>query len=104
MTCLKTKNTPTLRQQLREAAEQLDLPEGMLQGQPLLTWDGDLQLMIERHRGIIEYGEECIRVAAKDYTIRILGQRMHLSAMDRSSIRIRGRIHSVCYEYWGAPC
>ncbi len=104
MKCLKEQKKPTLRQQIREAAEQLDLPEGFLYGQPLLTWDGDLQLMIERHRGITEYGEQRICVAAKDYTICIAGERMHLTAMDRGGIRIRGRIFSVTYQYRSDLC
>lgn len=101
MTCLKSDKTQktTFRQQIREAAEQLDLPEGFLHGQPLLTLDGDLQLMVERHLGITEYGEQRICIAAKDYTIQIQGDRMHLTAMDRESIRIRGRIVSVGYLY-----
>jgi len=89
----------TFRQQIREAAEQLDLPEGFLHGQPLLTLDGDLQLLVERHSGITEYGEQQICIAAKNYTIRIRGERMHLSAMDQACIRIRGHIFSVDYLY-----
>ena len=89
----------TFRQQIREAAEQMDLPEGFLHGQPLLTLDGDLQLMVERHLGITEYGQERICIAAKDYTIQIQGDRMHLTAMDKDSIRIRGHIVSVGYLY-----
>lgn len=101
MTCLKTDKTPkpTFRQQIRQAAEQMDLPEGFLHGQPLLTLDGDMQLMVERHLGITEYGEERICIAAKDYTIQIQGDRMHLTAMDKDSIRIRGRIIGISYLY-----
>ncbi len=90
---------PSLRQQIRDAARQMDLPEGFGQGKPLLTWDGDLQLLIERHQGITEYGEERICVAARSYTIQVMGQRMHLTAMDKGSICIRGQIHNVCYLY-----
>ena len=89
----------TLRSRLREAAEQMDLPEGMLSGQPQLTLDGDLQLLIERHLGIVEYGTECIRVASKNYTIEVRGLRMYLIAMDGDSVRIRGQIMSVSYCY-----
>ncbi len=106
MACLKEQKRlrPTFRQQIREAAEQLDLPEGFLHGQPLLTWDGDVQLMVERHLGITEYGEERICIAARDYLIEICGRRMHLTAMDRGSIRIRGRIMGVRYVYRSEPC
>ena len=89
----------TFRQRIREAAEQLDLPDGFLSGQPLLTLDGDLQLMVERHLGITEYGQERICIAAKAYTIQVQGMRMHLTAMDKDSIRIRGHITGVTYLY-----
>ncbi len=106
MTCLKPdkmKKT-AFRQQIREAAEQMDLPEGFLHGKPLLTLDGDLQLMVERHLGITEYGEQRICIAAKGYTIQIQGERMHLTAMDKESIRIRGRIFSIGYLYREELC
>jgi len=94
----KTKKV-SFRQQIRKAAEQMDLPEGFMHGQPLLTLDGDIQLMVERHLGITEYGEQRICIAAKDYTIQILGERMRLTAMDKESIRIRGHIVSLGYLY-----
>ena len=95
------KTGKTLRSRLREAAEQLDLPEGMLSGQPQLTLDGDLQLLVERHLGIVEYGTERIRIAAKPYTVEVTGERLHLVAMDGDNVRIRGRIHGVSYLYEG---
>ena len=44
MTCLKAQKEqrPSLRQRIRAAAEQMDLPDGMTYGQPQLTLDGDL--------------------------------------------------------------
>ena len=106
MTCLKPDKMKkmTFRQQIREAAEQMDLPEGFLHGKPLLTLDGDLQLMVERHLGITEYGEQQICIAAKEYNIQIQGERMHLTAMDKESIRIRGRIFSIGYLYREELC
>ena len=81
------------------AAEQVDLPEGMLRGLPQITLDGDLQLLIERHRGITEYGTQRIRIATKSFTVELTGKDMHLVAMDRENIRIRGRITGVQYLY-----
>ena len=86
-----------LKARIRAAAEQLDVPEGMLRGLPQLTLDGDGQLLEERHLGIVEYGAQRIRIAAKEMTIEVLGSDLHLTAMDRDSIRIRGRIASVAY-------
>ncbi len=94
---MKMQQRETLRQRIRTAAEQMDLPEGMLHGMPQIILDGDLQLLIERHMGIIEYGTERIRIAAKKNTIEIIGEKMYLVAMDRDSIRIRGTIQCVQY-------
>lgn len=104
MTCLKTKPRVSLRQRLRLAAEQLDLPEGFLQGEPMLTLDGDRSMMIERHRGIVEYGEERICIAARGYSIEVQGERLRLTAMDGESIHISGRIIGVCYHWQEASC
>ena len=54
---------------------------------------------MERHHGIAEYGTQRIRIASKDFTIEVQGERMQLVAMDRDSIRIRGHIVSVGYLY-----
>lgn len=81
------------------AAEQWDLPEGMMAGLPQLTLDGDMQLLVERHRGIVEYGDQCIRIAAKGFTIEITGQQLYLVALDQDCVRIRGRILGVNYRY-----
>ena len=85
------------RARIQAAAQQLDVPEGMLRGLPQLTLDGDGQLLVERHRGIVEYGSRRIRIAAKEMTVEVLGDDLHLTAMDRDSIRIRGRISAVAY-------
>ena len=94
---MKPEQRETLRQRIRMAAEQMDLPEGMLRGMPQIILDGDLQLLIERHLGIIEYGTDRICIAARKYTIEITGESMYLLAMDRESIRIRGIIRCVRY-------
>ncbi|MBR5537367.1 MAG: YabP/YqfC family sporulation protein [Clostridia bacterium] len=82
---------------IRAAAEQLDVPVGMLRGLPQLTLDGDGQLLVERHRGIVEYGTERIRIAAKEMTVEVLGSGLRLTAMDRDSIRVCGRISAVAF-------
>ena len=91
------KQSQSLKARIRAAAEQLDVPDGMLRGLPQLMLDGDGQLLVERHRGIVEYGPQRIRIAAKEMTVEVLGSDLHLTAMDRDSIRIRGCIRTVAY-------
>lgn len=104
MTCLPSEEKNTLRHKIHCAAQRMDVPEGMLCGLPQLTLDGDLQLLIERHLGITEYGTNRILVASRRFTIEISGELMHLVAMDRDNIRIRGIIHGVRFIGEGTSC
>lgn len=99
MTCLKeaANGKETLRDKIHRAAEKMDLPEGMLCGLPQVTLDGDLQLLIERHQGITEYGTQRILITSQRFTIEVCGDDMYLVSMDRENIRIRGRIFGVRY-------
>lgn len=99
MACLKksTKPRETLRRRIQLAAQQLDLPEGMLAGQPQLTLDGKAQLLIEQHKGLLEYGEQEIRISARGMVIQVQGNHLYLAAMDQDAIRIRGTILGVRY-------
>ena len=91
------KQSQGWRDRIHAAAQQLDVPEGMLRGLPQLTLDGNGQLLMERHRGIVEYGSHRIRIAAKEMTVEVQGSDLHLTAMDNDSIRIRGHITAVAY-------
>ena len=93
------KQKQGIKQRIRLAAEQLDLPEGMLSGMPQITLDGNLQLLVERHIGITEYGNDRIRIAEKSFIIEILGEGLHLVAMDSENIRVRGKIVAVNFLY-----
>lgn len=104
MTCLQSEEKITLRHKIHRAAQRLDVPEGMLCGLPQLTLDGDLQLLIERHQGITEYGTNRILIAARRFSIEISGEAMYLVAMDRDNIRIRGTIHGVRFVGGGDSC
>ncbi len=104
MTCLQSENKVTLRGRIQRAAQRMDVPEGMLYGLPQLTLDGDLQLLIERHQGITEYGTRRILIASRRFTIEISGESMYLVAMDRDNIRIRGTIHGVRFLGGDNPC
>ena len=82
------------RRCLREAAEELDLPQSVLTGQPSLTLDGG-EVEIHGHCGILQYAEEQICVAVKDGCIRVTGSGMTLTAMNAQTLRFSGVIASI---------
>ncbi|MEA5039480.1 MAG: YabP/YqfC family sporulation protein [Clostridiaceae bacterium] len=79
-----------LREALRRA-EELGVP---FSG-PLLTLEGDGALLLERHRGVIEYTDTRVVLAAGLYTLRVTGQGLTLTAMDAQAVRLRGRIDTL---------
>lgn len=82
------------RRQVREAAEQLDLPQSALTGMPRLELDGG-EVEIEGHQGILEYTDTQICVGVKGGMIRVIGAELTLTAMNRQALRFSGVIASI---------
>ncbi len=78
-----------------EIAERFDLPPEVLPGVPRLTLAGTRRALIENHRGLLEYGRECVEVNGGRVRLRLLGEDLELRAMDAGSILITGEIFSV---------
>ena len=82
------------RQQVRQAAETLDLPQSMLTGLPRLMWDGN-ELELQGRGSVLEYAPECIYVAVNDGCVRITGSEMQLTDLEKNAMRFRGRIVTI---------
>lgn len=82
------------RQRVRQAAEELDLPQSTLTGMPRLILDGG-EVEIQGHLGILEYTEERISVAVKGGSIRVIGSGMTLTAMSAGALRFSGMVVSI---------
>ena len=59
---------------------------------------GRERVLVEQHRGILAYGDECIRIGANFGTIRVDGADLRLCCMSRQQVVIRGRIDAVRTE------
>lgn len=79
-----------LKDVLRKA-EELGIP---FSG-PLLTVEGGGSLLLERHRGVIEYSDTRVVLATGLYTLRITGENLTMTAMDAQAVRLRGRIDAL---------
>ncbi len=76
-------------------SERLDLPSDISVGSAKLSVYGKSKVLIENHKGILHYGENEIELNAKGMTIRILGDELSISAMDKNDMLITGRILSL---------
>lgn len=82
---------------LDSAAERFALP-GELAGAVKLTLSGDSHLLVENHRGLLEYSDGVIRISGGRLTLRVQGLGLHLLAMDGCSLIIKGKIFAVELE------
>ena len=80
---------------MRQAVAEMDVQAYALLDVPRIELTGSGRLLIERHHGVLEYSEECIRVAARDMTIRVTGMELQLRTMTQTEIAVTGLIASV---------
>ena len=59
---------------------------------------GKERLLVEQHRGILAYGDECIRIGTAFGSILVEGADLRLCCMSRQQVVIRGRIDAVRTE------
>lgn len=59
---------------------------------------GNERLLVEHHRGILAYGDECIRIGTSFGSLRVEGTELRLCCMSRSQVVIRGHIHNLRTE------
>ncbi len=81
----------------RTVIDVLELPKDILFGIPYLTFHGNLELIVENHRGLINYEETEISILAKENTILIKGSGMVIVEYSRDTIVIRGHLDEVAF-------
>ena len=74
----------------------LEIPEELSSNQPKVTILGFEQLLIENHKGILEYQDYFIRL--NTYIGIINGFNLKLDEMTNEDILIKGKIDSIDFE------
>ena len=73
----------------------LELPKELVMGLPRITVLGDIQLVVENHRGIIEYTTEKVRIGTSIGELRVAGTDLALRTIFPEEIAIDGKIRSI---------
>ena len=81
-----------------DLAERLDLPEDALLGAAKLTVTSGRKVLVENHRGILEYGMERIVISTGRGKICLQGSGLQLEAMNRNEVLICGKLQNVEWE------
>lgn len=79
----------------RNVTDALELPKEVMLNLPLISLTGKEELSIENYKGIMEYGEETIRVNTAAGTIKIQGKELLLKQLTAECIVITGVILRV---------
>ncbi|NLC11386.1 MAG: sporulation protein YqfC [Firmicutes bacterium] len=76
-------------------ADFFELPHELLLNLSKLTLVGNTQLLVENHRGIIEYTQEKIRISAHPGEIIIKGQNLTIKNLHREELFVEGEINAL---------
>lgn len=73
----------------------LELPRDLFLGVPIFTMNGDGELLIENHKGILKYSLTEIQVSAKTFPIQIIGENLSIEYYTADTLKICGKINQI---------
>lgn len=79
----------------RRLAELLEIPPDIVLDLARLTLVGNLQLVLENHRGIVEYGPNRVRLALAQGELAISGSDLVLVSLSADEVVIEGHISKI---------
>ena len=79
-------------------AGKLSIPEDIISGLPIITITGQQEVYVENYEGIIEYGENCIRVQTKTGCVQFYGKDMQILYYTNTDMKISGQLECVDYR------
>lgn len=92
---LKGDRGRMLRQKLAQA---FDLPKDIILDLPRIIIVGDLQLVVENHRGIVEYTPDKVVLAMENGRIHIVGEDLIIGSVYAEEITVTGKILSIAFK------
>jgi sporulation protein YqfC len=78
-------------------AETFDIPREVIMDLPKITVMGRLELLIENHRGIVEFHSTVVRLRTACGTLTVTGSSLVLGELSGSRASIRGAIDGIRY-------
>ncbi len=79
-------------------ANLLELPDDIVLDLPRITLLGNKQLLVENHKGIIEYAAHIIRIKLTQGILIIHGEKLALGSLQMEQILVEGTIKMLQYD------
>ena len=96
--CIRFYEVKTLAKWIDEVSERFDIPLNALGKAAKVTIFGSRSVLVENHRGLLDYSDETVLLFCGTMNVRIRGEGLELRAMDKVSIYVTGTIFGVDTE------
>lgn len=92
------KNNPQDRISIREKiADRVDMSRDIILDSVVIKMSGNRQLMLENYKGILEYGDRCIRIKAKPKAVKIVGSGLEIRTITDEILYITGEFSGIMF-------
>ena len=79
----------------KHVTETLDLPKEIMLNLPLISLVGQEEVTIENYKGILEYGEEIVRIGTAAGTLQISGKKLCLKQLSAECMVVTGWVEEL---------
>ena len=83
---------------LQTLAGIFDIPEDIVLDLPRITMLGNKQVLVENHKGIIEYNETIVRINLSQGELVICGSDLMLGNLQVEQILVEGTVAEIKYQ------
>ena len=83
---------------LQRLAGILEIPQDIVLDLPRITMLGNQQLLVENHKGIIEYTPSLVRIKLNQGELMIFGKGLMLSNLQIEQILVEGTVGEIKYD------
>lgn len=81
----------------RKFSDFLEIPGDVVLDMPRITLVGNIQLLVENHRGIIEYTPEGVRISVGEGELAVTGENLALRNIIPDELCIEGVIRTLSF-------
>ncbi|MDF2502056.1 MAG: sporulation protein YqfC [Anaerosporomusa subterranea] len=83
---------------MQRLAGLLELPQDIVLDLPRMTMLGNIQMLVENHKGIIEYTPELVRIRLKQGELVINGSDLVLGNLQAEQILVEGTMSEIRFN------
>jgi sporulation protein YqfC len=86
------------KRSLQKLAGFLDIPQDIVLDLPRITMLGNKQVLVENHKGIIEYTPSLVRIKLTEGELIIKGAELALGNLQAEQILVEGIVRDITYD------